>query len=321
MNITLIIVNYFSEKLISKQLNQLKHQNLQIIVVDNSSTFDKSFENENTIILKTESNLGFGKAVNYGLKKAKGEIIVLLNPDIEIDNESIIGIANTLESDGSFGIIAPKLQEKQHSGPYINGGYWPTLRHMIMHFFLAARFSDKYQSFRGLYAHNESKCEGGLIQLDWVSAACLAIKKSDFEIVGGFNERWFIYSEDLELCLRIKSLGKKIGINPAFNGIHIGGSSNSRNDYNSRVNTLWLTNLYEFYKTFFSKKSNIRLILWLQTGIFGFTFRWFYTLIKLPKIMNTKESKKVNLKRFKQYVMTLVRIFIKEFIYPHRKKS
>ena len=307
MIISVIIVNYFSDQMITNLTSSLKHPNLEFLIVDNSSTFLSSSTQERTRVLHPRQNLGFGKAVNFAAQQSLGEVLVLLNPDVSIELTSILDMASLLVSDGKLGIVAPLINEKQHRGPFLNGGYWPTLPKMLMHVSLGARYSHKYRIFRGLYGHQRLKLAEEFIELDWVSGACLAIRRRDFEEIGGFNERWFMYCEDMELSFRIGNLGKRVGIFPQSTGQHLGGSSDGREENLSVVNTLWLTNLVQFYKTFFSRNSSIRLFLWIQICTIGYGLRWIYSILRVPRNSNSKIRIKSESKRYFAYVRALQR--------------
>lgn len=311
--ISLILVNYFSDQMIAKLISVLKHPEIEFIIVDNSSTFSSTSTSENIRILVPGQNLGFGKAVNHAAKSGLGEVIVLLNPDVIIELESILKLASYLVSDEKLGIVAPLLVEKQHSGPFLNGGYWPTLWKMLMHVSASSRLSHRVGLFRGLFGHRNSKPKGELIEVDWVSGACLAIRLKDFELIGGFNERWFMYCEDMELSFQIGELGMKVGIFPDSIGQHIGGSSDSRKENIATINTLWLTNLFQFYKSFFSQKSTFRLFLWIQISSFGYGLRWLYVLFCNSKNLNSSFDRKSEVRKYLTYVRTLQRCFVDEF--------
>jgi len=310
--ISVIMVNYFSDQMITNSISKLEHANLEILIVDNSSTFSPDIATERISILRPGKNLGFGRAVNSALGQCQGDVIILLNPDVNIELKSILGIVDFLVSDEEYGIVAPLLEEKQHRGPFLNGGYWPTLSRMLMHLSFCSRFSQNSKVLRGLFAHQYSKPSRDLIELDWVSGACLAIRREDFELIGGFNERWFMYCEDMELSFRIRNLGKKIGIFPSSIGQHLGGSSDGRNEKVPEVNTLWLTNLAQFYKTFFSHNNQIRVILWIEIGIIGYGLRWLYSVLRYSSDSGSGLRNKHESEKNFAYVRALQRALIDE---------
>lgn len=134
------------------------------------------------IVDNTNNNRGFAKAINVGIKKALkmgAEKIILINPDIEISQEEIIDLAKT-DAD----IAGPVLLS---NGVYDYGG--------------------KVNWILGRTTHSHR--DG----IDYVSGACMVIKKEVFEKIGFFDERFFMYFEDVDFCLRAKQEGFSIKIN------------------------------------------------------------------------------------------------------------
>jgi len=300
--------------MISNLISNLQHPNLEFLVVDNSCTFTDSLDRENIKILRPGQNLGFAKAANLAVRQGSGEILVFLNPDVKIELTSILQLASCLESDLNQGIVAPLLEEKQHRGPYINGGFWPTIPRMFMHFSFGARYSHKIGFLKGLYAHQKINSTNGIINLDWVSGACMAVRHSDFESVGGFNERWFMYCEDMELSFQISKSGKIVGISPKSTGQHLGGSSDSRQGSFTVLNTMWITNLVQFYKLFFSCNSLFRLFLWILICILGFGLRWIVLLLYCSKDYKSKIRIKSESTKYFAYVRALFQCLREEFM-------
>jgi len=196
----------------------------EIIVVDNAST-DKTealLENytaqyQNIKYYRSESNSGFANACNLGASKANGEVLVFLNNDtISLDNWIDAGLA-TLKQDFEIGIVGAKLlyedltiqhcgivfeRRKEHYLPL-----WPT------HIF-RGKSSDYLPA-------NETK------EYDAVTGACLFIRKDLFVSVEGFDEKYGMYFEDIDLCFKVKSLNKKIFYEPKCSLIHLEGKSTS----------------------------------------------------------------------------------------------
>jgi GT2 family glycosyltransferase len=311
MKISVILVNFHSEEMINFLISQLKHSELEFVIVDNSSSFLLDNQMERVKVVNPGENIGFGRAVNSALPFTQGQVIILLNPDVRIDLDSILNLASLLVTKKEIGIVAPLLTEKQHRGPFLNGGFWPTIPRMFMHMSFASRISYANKLLRGIYGHKQSNLSQEIIELDWVSGACCAIRRTDFEEIGGFNERWFMYCEDMELCYHMGMLGKKIGIFPKSTGLHLGGSSDNRLNKASEVNTLWLSNLLQFYKSFYGQNSIWRLFIWIQIASTGFGLRWFHSKI-LPKFGTSSKEKNSETKKYIAYVFTLQRCLISE---------
>jgi len=197
----------------------------EIIVVDNGSTdgtttYLKGLKGIKRI-LNTE-NLGFAKACNIGAKASKGDYILFLNNDTEVQKGWLEPMIETIESSDDIAIVGSKLlfpsSTIQHAGVVITKDLIPT--HIHYNVSSEKPFVNKKREFQA------------------VTAACLLIKKKDFEKVGGFDEEYINGYEDVDLCLKIKELNKKIVYDPRSVVIHHESISEGRfnkNDHNTKV--------------------------------------------------------------------------------------
>lgn len=214
MDISVIIVNYKSRHLllncISSIAKNLTGGNWEAIVVNNDfEPIDDMFiEDKNVRILNICNNVGFGRACNLGSKIANGKILFFLNPDTEIINISIKTLLKKFSSN-KIGIIAPKVLLPNKIVQPWSVGKKLTLPNMI---------ANKLDLARDISADNR-------LEYDWVSGASLLITKNLFLKKKGFDENFFMYFEDMDLCTRIKLSGYKIIRISEFSVLHIGGQS------------------------------------------------------------------------------------------------
>ncbi|MCL4378499.1 MAG: glycosyltransferase family 2 protein, partial [Actinobacteria bacterium] len=227
MDLSIIIVNYNCIEFINKCVgsilsflpddskgNGLKAFSWELIIVDNYSTdnstgyLKKITEQYNNFsLIVNKSNEGFSKASNEGARKAKGEFLLFLNPDTEFIRE---GIEEVLEfyrnkiTGKKIGIIGVKILNPDGSLQYSCRSFPMISRQFYESFFLYRIFkkSKIFGSYFMSYWDHNSKME-----VDWLTGAFMLLKKEIFFMVGGFDENYFMYSEDTDLCLKVKRAG------------------------------------------------------------------------------------------------------------------
>lgn len=205
-----------------RSINQhLKNKlNYEIILVDNASTDNTItlLKNEdNLTIIKNKENLGFSKGNNIGAKKAKADYLLFLNSDIEILDSNLSNMLNYFQSNPQIGLIGPKFLNPDLS---IQGSVFPpqTAINAFKEYWLNQK--DTYSKY---FPKKISP------QTVWsISGGALLISKSIFNQIGGWDERYFFYYEDLELCRQIRKLGLNIVYYPKMKVIHRHGASGTK---------------------------------------------------------------------------------------------
>jgi len=228
MDLSIIIVNYKSKKKLESCLDSiLKADNqgldYEILLVENNSgedLNDLAKLNPNIRLLNLKKNLGMGGGNNCGLEKAKGKYIFVLNPDTVIKNGAIVTLLNYLKSHPDTGIVGPKLLNPDNSLQYscfhFPKLYMPILRRTFLgKYFPAIR--DSFQMTD--YNHNSIK------EVDWMLGSSLMFKKelilSDGQVWHPhFDERYFMYFEDTDICRTFWSKGFKVVYNPEAVLVH-----------------------------------------------------------------------------------------------------
>ena len=274
MNVlSVILVNYFSEKHIAELVDQLSGPGIEFVIADNSQTLDHSKNvRKNIIVIDMKQNTGFAAAVNAASKLASGEYLLILNPDVRLNYETVKNLLKFARENPNYGFVAPKLREMKQSGSFLNGGKFPYITSMFLHFSGISRFSSRFSIFSGFLAR-DSKAEELVLEVDWVSGAAFIISKSLFLELEGFSERWFMYSEDIEICFRARKLGKKAVIVRNLRGVHYGQESDTRNQLLSNTDVRWLLNLADFYYKDIAENAVIKLFVWWVILWFGFAAR------------------------------------------------
>jgi len=256
MKLSITIVNYHSEKPLRKFLQSLEAYRPEflheVIVVDNSQSREEMRDLQEDFgewlqVIEVHQNLGFGAAQNKAVKKAKGEYILIANPDMEVTEASLKDLLDYGHDIKDFGIIGPQLI-------YPDGDVQESCRRF-------PRFSDLLVNrLRFLPGFNkrarsylmEGRSLSKPTQVDWLVGAAMLMKRDRFEELGGFDERFFLFFEDTDLCRRAKEVGYDVWYFPESQFVH---SRQRLSD--SRIPGMWI-----FKKTFWIHLSSALKYFW-----------------------------------------------------------
>ncbi len=226
-NISVIIVSFNNEKTIEACLSSLRKNEpgVEIIVVDNNSE-DKTKEivsrYSSVKLIASDQNLGFSKGCNKGVKAAEGDYLVFLNPDTKLLAPGQLSqMVEYLAENPDFGAIGPKLLHQ-------DGSLHKTARNLPT-FFRA--FKEYLLGMKGQYDFYVP-AEGQISAVESIIGACFVISREVFQKVKGFDERYFLYYEDLQLSKDIGELNLKIAYDPSLKIQHIEGASGVRQKTN-----------------------------------------------------------------------------------------
>ena len=230
MKLSIIIVNWNScnltQKCIEKIQENVFNQGVEIIVIDNASDIFDEFKFKrhpyNVIIHKNKTNIGFGKACNFGAQLAKGEFLLFLNPDVEINKDTLLKSISIFESnERELRLGALGIQLTDGDGVQKTCATFPNTWNIICETLRLNKINPFF--FKGIRDENFDHCSSQLV--DHVIGAFYLIKKSLFEELKGFDPEYFVYYEDLDLSNRLKRTGKKILYTTKISAKHIGGGS------------------------------------------------------------------------------------------------
>ena len=215
IDISVIIVNYNTGTLLREcYASVLKHTQSatwEVIIIDNASTDDSLLQLKQDLLpsrlIENRRNEGFAKAANQGMRMAKGTYIVLLNPDTLLRDDALGKMSVFMDNDPRIGACGcalfnedGTLQMSAHPFPHLADIFFD--RTHLAYVFPKNRIFGRYQM--SYWAHNEIR------EVDWVSGACLMVRRQLIETTGMFDERFFMFCEDIDWCLRIKKSGWKI---------------------------------------------------------------------------------------------------------------
>ncbi len=300
MKLSICIVTWNTEKYIDKCLKSIyKNQpsyTFEVLVADNNSS-DKTTEIiklnfPQVNLIKCESNFGFAKANNILIEKSKGEYVLLLNPDTEVFDKSIDKLIDFLEKNNDVAIVAPKLINSNGTLQRSCMGF-PTLAAMAMRqTFL--EFLLPFNSFTKKYLmidFNHDKT----MEVEQPMGACLLIRRKALDAVGAFDENYFMFFDEVDLCFRIKKNGWKIMFFPDSVVMHYGGTAVKKWSP-LKLSKVWTSSRNYFFKKHFGNKAVFALYLFdfLKIAIIILIFMILIYLIQ--KILLLGNSQKYSLK-------------------------
>lgn len=196
-------------------------------VVDNaSSDIEKTLKLASRFgnsVLELNKNLGYGGAINQGVGKLPEEIsyVIISNPDSEISLETVEYLRNLLASDESIGVAGPQILNEDGS-VYPSGRAIPSLRNGIGHALFANIWPSNPWTKR---YHSQAYLQKETTPAGWVSGSCMAMRKEVFNELGGFDDGYFMYMEDVDVGYRLGKRGYKVLYVPEVSITHIGGES------------------------------------------------------------------------------------------------
>lgn len=214
--VSAIVLNYKTPKdtirCVRALLNQSVAERLEVLIVDNHSEDDSIGFLRNTFgreprvrILETPRNRGYGQGNQTAITQARGDFILIINPDNELEPSGLEKMLAAMEADPSIGILGPQLRHKDGT---IRDSFrtFPTPGDIfIKRTFLRNFFQ---QRMRRYLQHGEDRTK--VRDVDWLAGACLLIRRDLYEQLGGFDPRFFLFFEDTDLCRRCKAAGSRV---------------------------------------------------------------------------------------------------------------
>src|SRR3989344_3898107 len=276
--LSIVILNYNSGNFLTECLRSLeKGVNLDIWIVDNGSTDEsislarKNFPGIHYILGK--ENLGFSKGNILALRKIRNEYILMLNPDTEVFPDTLNYMTAFMQNNQDVGAATCKVELSNGKlDPASHRGF-PTPLASFLYYFL------KNDSLYHLSSRDMRKDH----EVDAISGSFFLTRKSVLDKVGLFDEDYFMYAEDLDLCFRIKKAGYKIMYIPAVKIIHHKGVASGLKSHSQKITTATYDSrlkafnaFYETMKIFYKKnleKSYPFFINWLV--YLAIDLKWF----------------------------------------------
>jgi GT2 family glycosyltransferase len=226
--LTIVIVSYNIRQELDRCLQALHdpppHVSHSIVVVDNASSDDtRAMLRQrwpSVHLIEMDSNLGFARAMNHGIAASQSELVLMLNGDTLPTSRAIERLIKVLDDRENTAAVGPLLVDA-------DGRIEPSFSPMLG---LGVEFQ---RSLLGrLYANGNKWAENHVLRrsscsrsVDWVSGACLMVRRLEAESVGLLDERYFMYFEDVDFCAALRSLGKQIRFVSESSVTHLRGRS------------------------------------------------------------------------------------------------
>jgi N-acetylglucosaminyl-diphospho-decaprenol L-rhamnosyltransferase len=225
--LSIIIVTYNSSAYIDTCLGSiLEHPSAidhEIVVVDNASTDGTAAAIRSrwtgVRVIDARANLGFARANNLGIEQTFGTLILLLNPDTSVPKAALDTLVAALDARPDVAVAGPRLVDADGHAELSFGRMMSPLNELRQKFLVEGS-----RRAGPIAAYVESITRKPQ-EVDWVSGACLLVRRADAEAVGLMDERFFMYAEDVDFCAAIRARGRHVLFCPTAEIIHLRGRS------------------------------------------------------------------------------------------------
>lgn len=260
MLVSIIILNYNGKNCLENTLKSVSKLNFpkkdfEVIVVDNNSKDDswKIVKKYRTKLIRNKENFGFAEGNNVGIRKAKGDFIVLFNNDLIVDKNWLKELVPIIQADKKIGAIGGKI-------------YYGKTKEL---WFGGAKFN-----FGGIVNHKYLGDKAGYS--DYMVGAAVMFRKSVLKEVGLFDKKFFLYSEDIDLGSRIRKKGYTVFYSPEAISYHMieKNRSSSYQEYYEQRNRPYLC---------FKNYDYLRFPFIIMDLIFFFPFFWLNRVLRNSK--------------------------------------
>lgn len=254
-NLSIIIVNWNSVDFLKTCLSSIAHSVLdityEVIVIDNAS-YDGSAaycaENHPAIhFIQETKNRGFSHANNRAYRESRGENILFLNPDTEVHDGAIQKMLASLTANNAIGAIGCRLLNADGTVQTSSILAYPTIANQVLASAILIRHFGRhgYLGLTPLYRIANSP-----VLVDAVSGANIMVKRNVFELVGGFSNDYFMYSEDVDLCKKIAAKGYRVAFLGSVSISHYVGGATEKNAVKKFSIVMMAESRYRYFRKF-----------------------------------------------------------------------
>ncbi len=223
LKLSIVIINWngkeFLQKCIDSVYTTLHLSDFELFVVDNASTDGSQDMVKSSYpgisLIENQENLGFAKANNKGIRRAKGEYVVLLNCDLVLTDHALDDLVSFLDSNPYAGAVAPQYLNEDGSKQNSFDNYPRLTTELLNKSLLRMMFPNKYPSKIKEYENP--------IQVECLIGACIMFRHKALDQVGLLDEGYFFYMDDPDICLRLKKKGWEVFHVPTVRIYHIQG--------------------------------------------------------------------------------------------------
>lgn len=228
-SIQVITVSYFSTEALGTMIDSLRTQTSSSLLIANNAPEDEmvqSIAGSGIEVVQMKANVGYGTAINMSIDQSGDDPdwYLMVNPDVTFKPGALDQLVAAGEADPSIGVLGPLIRDPTGQ-IYPSARQLPSLRSGIGHALFARTWKRNPWTLSYL-ADRDNPAEDR--DAGWLSGSCLLVRRIAFEDVGGFDERFFMYFEDVDLCERIGRAGWRVHFVSAAEVVHSGGHSTLR---------------------------------------------------------------------------------------------
>jgi N-acetylglucosaminyl-diphospho-decaprenol L-rhamnosyltransferase len=230
-----VVVNYEAGPLLTECVRSILADasagEVELIIVDNRS-HDGSIEALHTAlpdvhVILSPGNVGYARAANLGIAATRSPVVAVFNSDLTLEPGTAKAMLARFDDEPRLGAAGPRIRNVDGSD-YPSARTSPSVPIAVAHglfglWWPANPFTARYRELDADPAQPRS--------VDWVSGAAIWLRRAALDAVGGWDERYFMYMEDLDLCRRIRAAGFDVAYEPAGGVIHVQGASTAQHPY------------------------------------------------------------------------------------------
>ena len=222
--VAIVILNWNGQKMLAKFLPNVieySRQDAEIWVADNSSSdgsmhlLETQFPQVKTIVL--EQNFGFAEGYNRALRQIEADYYVLLNSDVEVSHHWLTPLIEFMDSHPQVAACQPKLLAEYDKDSFEYAGACGGFLDKYGYPFCRGRIFGAVERDNGQYDYQQ--------EILWATGACMMIRSADYWKAGGLDGRFFAHNEEIDLCWRLRLMGRKIYCIPESEVYHVGGGT------------------------------------------------------------------------------------------------
>lgn len=257
-DVSIIIVNYNVKEFLASCLQSVKkataNLSAEIFVVDNNSSdgsvpfLKEKFDD--FIYIENEENVGFGKANNQAIKQANGKYTLLLNPDTLLQEDTLEILISYMDQHKQCGACGCKILNPDGTFAPESRRSIPTLSAAVYKAIGLTALFPRSKHFGAYYQGWKDENEGGEVPV--LSGSFMFFRTECLKQASGFDERFFMYGEDIDLCYRVTEMGWEIHYVPETSIIHYKGESTKKNEL--AYNRVFNEALYKFFEKHFTSR-------------------------------------------------------------------
>lgn len=267
--VAIVILNWNGQKMLAKFLPNVieySRQDAEIWVADNSSSdgsmhlLETQFPQVKTIVL--EQNFGFAEGYNRALRQIEADYYVLLNSDVEVSHHWLTPLIEFMDSHPQVAACQPKLLAEYDKDSFEYAGACGGFLDKYGYPFCRGRIFGMVEGDNGQYDYQQ--------EILWATGACMMIRSADYWKAGGLDGRFFAHNEEIDLCWRLRLMGRKIYCIPESEVYHVGGGTLPKsNPMKTFLN--FRNNLTMLYKNLSDKElSHVMRVRWFLDYLAAF---------------------------------------------------